>query len=163
MMRRTYPGAQPDRTGGDDAATVPCAGRWFVYDVLVDQASGPVFRSALAEARSICGGCPIQTGCLSRALDEEEPWAQAVVGTKRARRVPTPHAQKRPHVSEMMRAKHARANTERADALRRLAAEGATRADAVAELGITASALYQWCLAHGHKAAWNALRQEVAA
>lgn len=155
------PTKTPALTGGEDQPRPACEGRWFVYDILVDYSSGPVFQQAQREARSICSTCPLAASCLT--ANRAEPWAAAVLGEHRARRFPTPHAEKRPHVSEMLRAKHARFNAERSAALQRLAAAGASRVDAVAELGVTKSALYQWCLAHGHKETWNALRQEVAA
>lgn len=68
------------RTGGTDATETPCAGRWFVYDILVDNSSGPAYHNAIAEARAICATCPISTACLLANRDEE--WAQAVITGK---------------------------------------------------------------------------------
>ena len=146
MIRRTYHGAQPDRTGGEDRPAPACAGRTEPYDTLIDVTSGPVFHWAVAEARAICSTCDLFAECMT--ANRGERWAEAVLGDKRAPK----------YVSDQRRAlatSHAR---ERHAALSDLVARGGRLEEALAMLGMTTRhQLYKWC--HRNKALdlWRAL------
>ena len=68
----------PARTGGEERPEPACAGRWDIYDVLIDQARGEWTRGVIREARVICGSCPLQQACLTANRDEQ--WAQLILG-----------------------------------------------------------------------------------
>lgn len=56
----------------------PCAANPHPYDVLIDGHSGWARRSAIEEARHMCGLCPIMAACHTE--HRGEPWEEAVRG-----------------------------------------------------------------------------------
>lgn len=61
----------------EETDATPCEGKWYIYDALIDYRGGPIFRTAIREAREICGTCPIQLKCLRD--NREETWARAII------------------------------------------------------------------------------------
>lgn len=58
------------------------------YDVLIDARSGPAHRAAVAEARAICGRCPLAQMQACYKAHRGEQWVRAIVG---AAQPPTRH------------------------------------------------------------------------
>lgn len=64
MRRRSYHGAQPDRTGGEDRPRGDCDGNWLPWDrMAAHRPSTPAYRAARAEAREVCRGCDLRRTC----------------------------------------------------------------------------------------------------
>ena len=78
--RRTYSGAQPALTGGDDRPATPCVDHVPVYDALIDNPHSSTARFVIEKARGICATCPVWQRCLTDNAGEE--WAQAVATGK---------------------------------------------------------------------------------
>ena len=153
--RRTYARPTPPRTNGAEAVAVPCAGRWFVYDVLVDQTSGAVFRAALTEARSICATCDLFAECMT--ANRGEPWAEAVItGKSLQQRVKAGEYTPPPR-------KYVTSRDQRLADLTAFAEAGHTAESAAARLGISRDSLWSWCRKNGHRDLWARLTREVAA
>ena len=94
-MNRRYalsPTKSPALTGGDDRPRAACDRAWLPFEVLMHETRGPGFRTAVNEARAICGlavneagelvttadTCPLLATCL---VGNEEPWARAILET----------------------------------------------------------------------------------
>lgn len=72
-MNRRLPNSRPtpSLTRGAETPETPCAGRWDVYDALVDHKGGPVLRRARRDAIELCAACPIKATCHAENAGEE--------------------------------------------------------------------------------------------
>lgn len=73
-MRTKYdaPDTRPRaRHWGDDAA---CRGDEYTALFYPKSYTGDDFGPIVAEAKAICGGCPVRVDCLTHALDKPEPY-----------------------------------------------------------------------------------------
>lgn len=155
MIRRSYHGAQPDRTGGEDRPAPACAGNPEPYDTLIDVTSGPVFHWAVAEARAICSTCALFAECMT--ANRGEPWAAAVItGKSLQQRVKAGEYTPPPR-------KYVTSHDQRLADLTAFAEAGHTAESAAARLGISRDSLWSWCRKNGHRDLWARLTREVAA
>ena len=64
MRRRSYHGAQPDRTGGEDEPRGACDGNPWPFDAMLEHRPGTRnHRTARAVAREVCRGCDLRRTC----------------------------------------------------------------------------------------------------
>jgi hypothetical protein len=86
MIQNRLPNARAMGSTSYDRADEPrpaCVGHSDLYDYLIDgRANEGTYRRVVAEARAICGSCPLQQRCLVENRDED--WARAVIGQRPA-------------------------------------------------------------------------------
>lgn len=177
----TAPRLPHHRSGGstssrrDEKPRPPCAGRWDVYESLMEPGTDP---ESLEAAQNMCATCLLRTPATAKAcLDAArgQRWRQLVLGrpvekpvTKRRRPVAkcgtesgyARHKRNKETACDECKAANTAGvarRTSRLEDLRELIAQGAGVEEVCDRLSVTRDGLWKWCDRHNLRDEWAAL------